>query len=412
MLPAIFMTAIILADVRWSAYAGMLLFGYCIAANWTARYPGPVRRVNAFLSAILQTAGWIALAVMLAAPLLVPMVEYTLRSTRASMQLSDAMIYSLPIERLLGLLFPDFGGFQEFILYSGVFVLALSFLSLICRSSRRRVTFWALIVLLSLLFALGDNLPLAPLLARLPILGWLRVPSRALYLTGMAMAAMSAWGVHALRAAPGPSERKRGMLFLAGLAGFSILLTALVWVLRGSVPENLAFGAVASLAAAVWIGLKLKDRLIDRVWIYGLFAFCLLELFVVDLSLFDYHPTEHVLAEGAQAADYLRKQPGIFRTYSPSYSLPQQTGAQSGLQLADGVDPMQLQSYADYMERASGVPNNGYSVTLPPYTNGDPATSNRSFSPDAKLLGLLNVGYVLAEYDLHAPGLVLRQRFR
>jgi hypothetical protein len=410
-LPSLAMAAIILADVRWSVYAGMLLLGYVITINLTAGYPGPAGIVKSILRACLQIAGWIVLAALLAAPLLVPLLEYTLLSTRASMKSSDAMAYSLPPDRLLGLLFPDFGGFQEFILYSGVFVFALSILALLCRSSRRGAAFWAAVALLSLLLALGENLPLALVLARLPLLGWLRVPSRALYLTGMAMAALSAWGVHALRAAPDPGERKRVMLFLVGLAGFTTLLAGMVWVLSASLPANFAWGAAASLAAAAWIGIKLKNRLPDGVWLTGLFTLCLLELMVVDVSLFEPRQAKQVLSEGARAVDYLSKQPGIFRTYSPSYSLPQQTGADFGLQLADGVDPMQLQSYADYMEKASGVPNSGYSVTLPPFANGDPATANQSYTPDAHMLGLLNVGYVPAEYDLHADGLVLRQRF-
>lgn len=410
-LPSLVMAAIILADVRWSAYAGMLLLGYVITMNLNAGYPGSVGKVKSLLHACLQITGWFVLAALLAAPLLVPLVEYTLLSTRAGLQPADAMIYSLPPGRLLGLLFPDFGGFQEYILYSGVLVFALSILALLCRSSRRGAAFWGVVALFSLLLALGENLPLAQVLTRLPLLGWLRVPSRALYLTGMAMAALSAWGVNALRAAPDPRERKRGMLFLTGLGGFATLLAGLVWLLNASLPASFAWGAAAALAAAAWIGIKLKDRLADGVWITGLFALCLIELMVVDVSLFEPRPAEQVLSVGAPAADFLSKQPGMFRTYSPSYSLPQQTGADFGLQLADGVDPMQLQSYADYMETASGVPKSGYSVALPPFANGDPATANQSYTPDAHMLGLLNVGYVPAEYDLQADGLVLRQRF-
>ena len=410
-LPSLVMAAIILADVRWSAYAGMLLLGYVITMNLTAGNPGPAGIGKSILHACFQFAAWIALAALLAAPLLVPLIEYTLLSTRAGLQPADAMIYSLPPDRLLGLLFPDFGGFQEFILYSGVLALALSVLALLCRSSRRGAAFWAVVALLSLLLALGENLPLALVLARLPLLGWLRVPSRALYLTGMAIAALSAWGVHAVRAVPDPGERKRGMLFLVGLAGFTALLSGMVWVLRASLPASFAWGTAASLAAAAWIGLKLKDRLPDGIWLTGLFGLCLLELMVVDVSLFEPRPKEKVLSEGAQVADYLSKQPDMFRTYSPSYSIPQQTGANFGLQLADGVDPMQLQSYADYMEKASGVPESGYSVTLPPFANGDPLTANQPYTPDAHMLGLLNIGYVPAEYDLHADGLVLAQRF-
>jgi hypothetical protein len=102
--------------------------------------------------------------------------------------------------------------------------------------------------------------------------------------------------------------------------------------------------------------------------------------------------------------------------YSPSYSLPQQTAARFGLQLVDGVDPLQLQAYASFMQVASGVPVNGYSVTLPPLAGqthvqgGEPASSDASMAnvgylPDPERLGLLNTGYVASEFPLQVEGL-------
>jgi hypothetical protein len=97
--------------------------------------------------------------------------------------------------------------------------------------------------------------------------------------------------------------------------------------------------------------------------------------------------------------------------YSPSYSLPQQTAANYGLELADGVDPLQLWAYTRFMEQAGGIPMPGYSVTLPPFAKGEPKTDNAAYRPDPALLGLLNVRYVVAEYDLPVQGLELRARF-
>jgi hypothetical protein len=57
------------------------------------------------------------------------------------------------------------------------------------------------------------------------------------------------------------------------------------------------------------------------------------------------------------------------------------------------------------MEKASGVPSNGYSVTLPPFRNGDPSKDNEKSTPSPELLGLLNVRYILSEYPLDADGL-------
>ena len=131
----------------------------------------------------------------------------------------------------------------------------------------------------------------------------------------------------------------------------------------------------------------------------------------MDRSLVTFKPANTVLNEGSIAAQWLANQPGPFRVYSPSYSIPQQTAAQYGLQLADGVDPLQLESYSAFMEKATGVPREGYSVTLPPFANGNPKTANVGDLPNTGLLGLLNVRYLVAGYDLPVDGLVLRSEF-
>jgi hypothetical protein len=77
--------------------------------------------------------------------------------------------------------------------------------------------------------------------------------------------------------------------------------------------------------------------------------------------------------------------------------------------MADGVDPLQIADYTNFMDQASGVPRDGYSVTIPPFANGEPRTDNATYLPDADKLGLLNVGYVVSDFALQAEGLVLEK---
>jgi hypothetical protein len=77
----------------------------------------------------------------------------------------------------------------------------------------------------------------------------------------------------------------------------------------------------------------------------------------------------------------------------------------------DGVNPLHLAGAARYIERASGVPITGYTVTLPPFASDDLATANANAIPDVRLLGLLNTKYVAAEFDLNVPELRLVQTF-
>ncbi len=264
----------------------------------------------------------------------------------------------------------------------------------------------------SLVFSLGQYLPGMASLAGLPIFDLLRVPPRLLFISGMALAALAGYGLQALLEELSDRQAAVGKLLLVGLVAFTGLVAVLVIRLIGWLPVGYAWGAVAGLVSAGWIWLRLSGWLVPRqVWIAGLFALCLLELGALDRSLFSPRPAETVLAEAGELAAYLGDQPGLFRVYSPSYSLPQQTAIHSGLELADGVDPLQLSAYAEFMETASGVPLYGYSVTLPPFQGGEPATANSAYTPRPDQLGLLNVRFVAAQFDLSHPRLVLYPPF-
>jgi hypothetical protein len=137
----------------------------------------------------------------------------------------------------------------------------------------------------------------------------------------------------------------------------------------------------------------------------------LLDLCGSNLIGLEARPAGQMEVQGAEAAALVSKVGSGGRVYSPSYSLPQQTAARFGLELADGVDPLQLAAYVRFMRPASGVRAEGYSVTLPAFAGGDPAVDNRDARPDARLLGLLNVSTVAAEFPLDADGLEEIGRF-
>jgi hypothetical protein len=90
--------------------------------------------------------------------------------------------------------------------------------------------------------------------------------------------------------------------------------------------------------------------------------------------------------------------------FSPSYSLPQQTAALARLELADGVNPLQVRAYADSMAGATGFDATHYAVTLPPFPSEGPRSDWRPRLGLAEL-GLLSVGTIVADYPLEAEGL-------
>jgi len=407
--PAIILALIFLADVRWAVYAGLLWAGYTMVGR---QFTEPLRnRMYGLLFMIFVAA-------LLSAPLAMPFLEYTWLSTRAHLSEIETLTYSLPPARLLGLIYPDFSGFHEWMLYPGAMVLLLALLSLVWVINRTGVKFWVGVCFLGILYSLGEYIFIWLYLVQLPGFDLLRVPPRVLFVVGIGLAVLAAHALEKIFKGLSDRERRRAGLLLVAFAGFVVVLAAGVWFLTTTIPGSFAWGAGAITFGAVWIGLKLrphgqvagglKSRL--DLWYLVLIGVILVDLGVVDLSLYAPRSAQIVFAEGEALADVLAAEPGTFRVYSPSYSLPQQSAVRSGIQLVDGVDPLQLEKYARFMEAASGVPLNGYSVTLPPFEGGEPATANERYRPDPELLGLLNARYVAAEFDLSVEGLVLQER--
>lgn len=57
------------------------------------------------------------------------------------------------------------------------------------------------------------------------------------------------------------------------------------------------------------------------------------------------------------------------------------------------------------MAEASGVNESGYFVTIPPFKTGNPKNDNKDYEPDPFLLGLLNVKYIVSEFEMKVEGL-------
>ncbi len=412
---------IFLADPRWAPYAGLLWLFYYIAHRQRS---GDYSLGNTYHSSTDQLQyskiqlsifklqylfSNILISLLLAAPLAVPLLEYARLSTRGSMNVNDIFAHSLPPVRLLGLIYPDFGGFHEWMLYPGGVVLVLVLVSILTGFHRGAIRFWLGILVVSMIYAVGSNLPLLTWLARVPGVDLLRVPPRALFIAGLAGSILAAYGLHILM--NGGINWRRVSLWISGVAAFVVIFSLFVGVLTSNWAKNFLWGAGVILFASLWILLKRRELIPSQIWLLVIFGVAIFDWGAVNVSVLSFRPKEQVVSEVSQLGEYLTHKPGRFRAYSPSYSLPQDVAALYNLELVDGVDPLQLVAYADYMDGATGVPRNAYSVTMPPYANGDPATDNKEYQPDTNLLGMLNVAYVVAAYELDVEGLVFLERF-
>jgi hypothetical protein len=394
---------IFLADPRWAVYAGVVWLVYRLGQQ-----PAHSRSWGREIASAL---GSLSLSALWSAPLAVPMLELVWNSTRVSLSAKEAAVYSLPPARLLSLFAPDFGGFHEWAFYLGGGILCLALIAALDRQQRSNTRMWLPVVGLSLLAALGSHFPPADWLLRLPGLSWLRVPARALFLTDFALIVLAAYGLQALLGGFAEGDQRRCRLALTALAGFAAALAAGVSLMSGQPASGFWWGAGMLLASSLWLGWKLRHGGMPLPWLAGLFLLLLLDWGQSARAAISFRPAERVYAQGDKLALALSGDQGLFRVYSPSNSLPAHSAVRAGLQSADGVDPLQLSSYASFMAAASGVPSTGYSVTIPPYANGDPRRDNQAYTPEARLLGLLNVRYVAAEFNLPAEGLEFRGQY-
>lgn len=341
-----------LADLRWAFYAGGLGAAYALW-HWASTAPRP-----AFSTLFNFSLAGALCAGALLAPQVLPLAEFLSLSRRSALTLADASTFSLPWVYLLGLLIPNLRGFHEYMTYVGVLPLLLAFAGL-----QKRTAFWALSALLAMAFALGTNFIVFPLLFGLvPGLSALRVPPRVWFVVALSVCVLAGYGVQALHEHWLPlylQRAKRPML------------------------------SARALTTLLMIGLGLT----------------VLDLVRVNSTLLEVRAAPGL----TPAAQWLQAQPGLFRVYSPSYSLP----PGDTLQHLEGVNPLQLAQPGKLIEQAIGVTATRYSVTVPAFeaADADLATMHIAAPLDPALLARLDVRYVAAEFDIPHPALRLVQTF-
>src|SRR5581483_4887890 len=90
---------------------------------------------------------------------------------------------------------------------------------------------------------------------------------------------------------------------------------------------------------------------------------------------------------------------GSGRIYGVQENISQVSAVQMQVRLADGWNPLLIESYASYMQRAGGYTTSGYLFNIPPF-------DSPSIKPNARLLGLMNVSVVLSRRPLSDPQFV------
>jgi hypothetical protein len=340
---------------------------------------------------------------------ILPLIEMMGHSNRF-LNLGEASAFSLSwLALLVGLLLPTGQGGHEMVIYLGLVPLSLAPLAW-RRRGDHRVLFFVGLAVFSFLFALGSHTPLFGLCYYLlPGFRWLRTPARAWFLLALATAVLAGYGFDALTTEAWSARFKRRLTVGGMYAAFSCLLLGIGLIAAyGRVSRatiGLALLPVASLGLII---LTVWGKLDRRGMTLTMTLLLLADLWSFDRSLLLFPSLEQAFAPQREVAEYLASQEGFFRVYSPSYSLPQHLAARSGLQLADGAEPVHLWRYDRFMALAGGYPFSGFSVTVPAFPPGqDLAQAHRDTRPNPTLLGLLNVRFLAAEFPMDDEDLTL-----
>jgi len=339
-------------------------------------------------------------ALSLSAVLLVPLAEALPYLNRVSLTAVEAGAFSLPWASLLSTVIPAYGGEPEQLVYLGLPVAILAVVGFVLR--RDRVSWFLLLAAgLATLFAMGTHTPLFPALIRwVPGLDWLRVPPRVWSLTTFGAALLAGRGLDSLSYPhlDATTQRRATMVSMVALTIGLALGAGLLLLFRARSPATWSLMAFVVLAVAALL-LRTRSWLGPHAFSITILLLTAADLGLVRVAWTEMRSPDAAFAWGAEAAEYLSRKEGRYRSYSLSYSVPQHTAMQLDLDLADGVDPIQLAHYVGFLALAGGYEDTGYSPTLPPLID------DRSARPDPMRLGLLNVGFVLASFPLEVDGL-------
>ena len=320
-------------------------------------------------------------------PQMLPMLEVSRWSGYGAFNLEFFRSGNLKVRFLAGLVGPwvlggGFGaptgghywGLTEHGIFYGVLPLTAAIVGLLsncglriadCESASRNQRFWLILLVGSLLLMLGDNAPLHPLLAHVPVYRLFHVPARHVWVFGLALGWLAGLALDRMRQAEAAVagrllRRSAVVMVMLAAACAAMVLTAPDWPGRPGwnypgfwIPVGSAAAALACLFVLARFGRR-------RAWVAALvpmFAFVELRLNIGEYSLGPGAPTaltnqdafpEVVRWLHAQAADGLPPrcliQPESWRVAGRSWPVPSTFGSAWGL----GV----LNSYSQSMPRS------------------------------------------------------------
>lgn len=386
-LPGVVIGFIITADIRWIIPVGIL---------WVIFLSQQSIKMQSKIYFGLQTT---LIGVLTSAGLWLSFIQFLNLSTRSQLTQADQFIYSLKLQNLLGLFFPDANHFAEIVLYPSAIVLLLVILGIFIYKENKSMRFWYLIALGALLLAFGDSIPGLGYFFNLPGLSLLRVPSRFLWLMYFAFAVIASfvfdWLVIVIR-----NYKFDRLFFLIPIVTFISLLMIAISISSGEWRIKPILGITFFIFGTIWIGLSIHNKIAKIPMQLGLLFLLITDLSYFNFSNIQFVSNKEILFSTPELIQRISDLPNYGRIYTPSYSISQAEGAYWDIQQINGIDPMQLIDYVNFFKKVTSVEFPAYSVTLPAFSTGDPQVDNQFACPKVNQLQSLNVGYIISEFTL------------
>ena len=389
---------VFLADPRWSIPVIGLVVAYGIRSTLRDR------QTEALLQRKIVHAGVVAciFAAAIAACLGLPLWEFLRESTRSGITASERAIFSLPLEGLLGTI-SILEGQPEWLAYFGASVLVIAALSML--NSDRRPWFWIGVSVFSTILALGPATPLYNLIGAIPGADVLRVPARFLFLSALAWAFLAGYGLDTLIANNDAVKTKGVKIWLFAITSLILAVNIGIGIVGGVNSLRQLGPVITAILAFILITTFLADRISLRRILPLVLGVVVVDLLWVNIGLIEPKSMKETFTDHSRLASFLQSDHGVSRVFSPSYSVPQPQAVLNGVELADGVNPLQLSTYRHYMEAAVGLDAGAYDVTLPSFPEGNPSAP-WDFQLDKEALARLNVEWIASEYPLEDDSLI------
>jgi succinate dehydrogenase hydrophobic anchor subunit len=387
------LAVIILIDIRWGFFCA-LFAGVYFVTN--------ISRIN-FKKIIKVSLLWVIATVLNSAILILPLIQFMQLSRRAGLSTQDVGLFSIELSSLLGVIAPQIGVNYEQLIYFGILPLILMFFAF-----SKKYQFWILSACFCLLYSLGENTFFFPLVNKIfPFLTWLRVPSRAWFFLVFSVIVLSSIGLHQVLAKNySKTFKKKFTVVIVVFCTFAVLFAIGMRIIFGYIPSGIQFMAIMIPISMILVFWLLTDKKNREIQIFVLFIIVIGDLMAINNTILKSRP----LPEKSNLVEWLENQPGLFRVYSPSYSFPMP----NTLQQANGVNPMHLATYAEFIKSASNYSSGPYSVSLPDVYIDNHTPEELVLAaqyPDTELLGLLNVKYLASNFELKSTNLQLLDRY-